>query len=562
MAFSFAWVDGGDAFVDRVDEDVFAFELSHLEGEFATLNVEIRNPRVGLLKPGRKRWCWLGKDGVALFHGRLVGIPINIREEVVTLNFVARPSDFDARKKAVAAGMRVFPYYDPLWIAGEMREDPDVVLEARPMLWHTDRVTHVVTATDLNAGEDGTVDLGGEIFFDGISIAYKGPPARKVLIEATCQWTQVASGTIDISKDIARLFGDKKVKSLTSQGLMEDWPKEGDAIGAGWSFGPCRCEANVPAFGIQYYTTKTITGQYIKWPAITLVQSTSVKYEVERTLIETITFEVTTDTQEILSDASDEETITIALQTEDVDQPIDPGGLAPIRDVRRRSFFPTDRGRQSISYLVALARAQLLSRARAVEITVETSLDHGLGLSCRKNVSIADPRLPGGAAIGKVAGYTLYLNGDTGQSGTRIVMSCTIGKGGSVAPAVGDPVWAEGYVALGYQKTDGGQIGFVTSDVVYAPPSVVTDGYDGTDFFNMAPETVIETLSLYNDFDDQWQVVNLDWGSVTAAAAALARTPTQIDLTLKPLKGGPFQTDYRLTVQPLAVLKTIDLEAP
>jgi hypothetical protein len=102
----------------------------------------------------------------------------------------------------------------------------------------------------------------------------------------------------------------------------------------------------------------------------------------------------------------------------------------------------------------------------------------------------------------------------------------------------------------------------VTSDVVYAPPSVVTDGYDGTDFFNMAPETVIETLSLYNDFDDQWQVVNLDWGSVTAAAAALARTPTQIDLTLKPLKGGPFQTDYRLTVQPLAVLKTIDLEAP
>ena len=117
-------------------------------------------------------------------------------------------------------------------------------------------------------------------------------------------------------------------------------------------------------------------------------------------------------------------------------------------------------------------------------------------------------------------------------------------------------------MAPGYQKTDGGQIGFVTSDVVYTPPAIVTDGYDGTDFFNMAPETVIETLSLYNDFDDQWQVVNLDWGSVTAASAALSRTPTQIDLTLKPLKGGPFQTDYRLTVQPVAVSKTIDLEAP
>ena len=49
---------------------------------------------------------------------------------------------------------------------------------------------------------------------------------------------------------------------------------------------------------------------------------------------------------------------------------------------------------------------------------------------------------------------------------------------------------------------------------------------------------------------------------MTAASAALARTPSQIDLTLRPLKGGPFKTDYRLTVQPVAVSKTIDLEAP
>ena len=49
-------------------------------------------------------------------------------------------------------------------------------------------------------------------------------------------------------------------------------------------------------------------------------------------------------------------------------------------------------------------------------------------------------------------------------------------------------------MAPGYQKTDGGQIGFVTSDVIYTPPATVTDGYDGTDFFNMAPETVIEDL--------------------------------------------------------------------
>ena len=57
MAFSFAWVDEGEPFVASNDEDVFAFDLSHLEGEFATLTVELKNPRVGLLASGRKRWC-------------------------------------------------------------------------------------------------------------------------------------------------------------------------------------------------------------------------------------------------------------------------------------------------------------------------------------------------------------------------------------------------------------------------------------------------------------------------------------------------------------------------
>ena len=128
-------------------------------------------------------------------------------------------------------------------------------------------------------------------------------------------------------------------------------------------------------------------------------------------------------------------------------------------------------------------------------------------------------------------------------------------------PTAGDPVWAEGYVAPGYQKTDGGQIGFVTGDVVYSPPAIVADGYDGADFSNMAPETVIETLSLYNDFGDQWQVVNLD-GLLLRPRQRWHGPLTQIDLTLKPLKGGPFQTDYRITVQPVAVSKTIDLEAP
>ena len=99
---------------------------------------------------GRKVWGWLswdnGSEIVPLFFGRLVAVPDDIHLEVVTLNFTARPADYETRKAAVADTMREPPFYDPVWIAEDKRDDPDVVLEARSELWNVDRVTHVLTS--------------------------------------------------------------------------------------------------------------------------------------------------------------------------------------------------------------------------------------------------------------------------------------------------------------------------------------------------------------------------------------------------------------------------------
>ena len=133
------------------------------EGEFANLTVEIRNPRIGLLSPGRKRWAWLswnnGSEVIPLFFGRLVGVPGNLQQEIVTLQFTARPADYDARKQSLAETLKVAPYYDPVWIAADKRDDPDVVLEARSQIWHIDRVSHAVTVSDLLVGEDGLLEF-------------------------------------------------------------------------------------------------------------------------------------------------------------------------------------------------------------------------------------------------------------------------------------------------------------------------------------------------------------------------------------------------------------------
>ena len=63
---------------------------------------------------------------------------------------------------------------------------------------------------------------------------------------------------------------------------------------------------------------------------------------------------------------------SLTLQSADLGEPID--GELPIGDVRRRSYFPTERGLRSLEYLIALARAHLLMRSRAVEIEFDCRL--------------------------------------------------------------------------------------------------------------------------------------------------------------------------------------------
>src|ERR1700739_3888873 len=119
LPFFFAWVDETDtafgAAFERVDEDIFSLEIKGEEGQVPTLDITIRNPRVGLLSPGRKVWAWLARqprDGsgvVPLFFGVLVGVPANLFAELITLQFIARPPDYIARKQAAAVALKIRP---------------------------------------------------------------------------------------------------------------------------------------------------------------------------------------------------------------------------------------------------------------------------------------------------------------------------------------------------------------------------------------------------------------------------------------------------------------------
>jgi hypothetical protein len=213
--FYFAWVDASETAFEptvhaREDEAIFGFTVEQAEGEFASLSLEIRNPRIGLLAPARKVWGWLSWDNgtniVPLFYGRLVAIPNDIHQEVVTLEFTARPADYSQRKAYLAETMREVPFYDPVFIDPNKRADPDVVLEARSELWDIDRITHEVTTSDILVGEDGNEDfLESEVPYDTVSVRLNQPPLRSVSVDGSVPWTNAGSGSFYV-KDRAHFL--------------------------------------------------------------------------------------------------------------------------------------------------------------------------------------------------------------------------------------------------------------------------------------------------------------------------------------------------------------------
>ncbi len=568
--FYFAWVDPTDtAFnpaFEREDEDVFSFDLSQEEGDFAVLSVTIRNPRIGLLNASRKLWAWFAVDGssetVPLFFGRLVGIPDNVFAELVTLQFIARPANYYAAKEAHAQILRVLPWYDPIFIDQAKRTDPDTVLEARSERWHTDRVTHAVTTSDVLDGEDGLITFSaGEILAGSMSLNLSSVPVCRVQVTAEFNWKQRAFGT-------QSLFSNKRIETFGD--LFAAWPQEGTGIGGEWSVhqtsikkltkyerfryafnytappnnddiapGSSRTtttSANISHTGIKPVPPGSIvfdaevsarndfkadkkgrvtsTSFSMNWQKDIIVKSAYIvsltaAYNVERNFNETLSFEVTSDLQAVVTLPEDDEVKSIEMRSSSLSEvyPPDPNTADdvtnpdfPIGDTRRRSYINTERGHASIGYLLLMSRAIIRSNARAVTIEFNTSsVTKWADVTLRKNAQVFDDRLPGGQAVGKITAYRFSLDGNSGLFSRSITIGCAVGNGGAYVPVTGTPSYAhDDYVESDFQEYAGAQslVDDDLDDILYTLPTFAPQD-DGIDF--LADQIQITDAAVEND---------------------------------------------------------------
>lgn len=601
--FYFAWVDPDEEFDPdvhlRFDERVLSIEIDHAEGSLPSLTIALKNPKVGLLTAGRNVWCWLAWDNGTtiepIFHGRLIGIPSDLHKEAVTLDFTARPADLVEQKLALATLLRELPYHDPLWVDAE-DTNPDIVLEARSALFHSGRVDHTVTISDILQGEDGTITVDDHIYAS-LKVSYGQTPLREVAMTANLKWLQKGTGEIDLTTMLWEKFRDAGspfrwplIGSFTSDGILADWPQPLDDIDGGWSVSP-NMTVEGADYNVRYNYQKVWVDQtdntqdswrfsspfdvrppvlyhlgWVTWTAtfqvLPILQHFVCQWDAERDRSETVKFTLQADVQPILVDPEGSDREEIEISSDFVDKPIDPGGIMPIGDLRRNCYFPTDRGQLSLQYLLLLARAKLRYRSRA--ITMSFRIKGWLvatGLSCRKSVLLVDDRLPGGQALGKITSYKMVANKSM-YADITIECACGYGVALPISPG-GDDVYADAY-AVGYTATEGSSVTVLDGELAYDAIDVGVVDDDGVDLFNITPETAVVSLTVTNGPTVQQGVIDEECAKIGAPPdpiEALRNAITKVDLELVPVEGGAFHTDYEVVTEKLVIPKMVDLEA-
>lgn len=600
--FYFAYIDAPEPFSAEThlveDEAIIALTIAQDEGDFASLEIDVKNPGEGLLAPGRMQWCWLswdsGSEIIPLFTGRLVGVPEQIDGEAVRLLFRARPDDFADLKAALADSLKVLPYWDRVWIAGNL-DDLDAVLKAYGARWHIDRTALTLSISDELEGEDGTIEIdAGDHIYENTELSFAEKPKRKVKFSGTLTWAQTGAGTIDLTERISKLFREQKsiyhaphrlgiITTLTGEGLKGDWPTGGTTFGGGWTvnndttianadkrfYAPYTYDVKYQGFApdwessvesITRYFLEARTDYIVKFPVTALKEQTLFDWDADKKRTEILEFTISADIQPLDTGEDDADTsLDITISAADTVTEPDSLGAMPIVDVRRNQYLTTDRGADSVRYALLLCRAALRLAARSCEVKTRVPWSLGVNATLRKNLLLTDRRLPGGAVLGKITGYQMHVSVAEGAY-VDITAGCAIGHNGSVAAVEGNGVYAApGYMAQGYQQMEGATLVVpgLETELAYQTLADFEIDDDGVDLLTLDETNAVQSIDLTGGLSDQIDSVSSAFDPV----AALKEYPSRVCLQLAPVAGVSFETTFTPTIEPLPIPQGIDLEA-
>lgn len=480
---TFAIVEPGEVFDPaihlREDLTVLSCDLEHsTEGGYARLALEIVNFRVPL--PGKR--LLFAVDGVLQFDGTITTARGQVGR-VVDIEAIAEPSDAEAQKSAAAEALKVAPGYDELTVREEDRGDLAEILAgySRSLSWG--RTSHQLSVVDIY---EGSSHIEIEPIEGSLSQSMSKPPSE-IRINAVANWRQLKNDLHDVG---GALFG---LKTMTPEGLIEEWPEPGDTLGTGFIVTEASIEPATDFTGQvkreEVSSEQSLTGGYnidpsfaaygfeLRRAALTELSPTlRVRhiYELRRkeTMSATVPLslqpgvvygqaeDLTVNLQELTEPANHPEWEprtfylanarvirqdsiyrAISDHTSGADFESEKWGLVAessyIASRRYASFFKSARGQAVAEHMLERARARARHVSRCIELTCDCAHPDLALLGENTTATITSPGLIGGSATGKVVEYVVRWGG--GRRDARITIACAPGTGIADDMALGAP---------------------------------------------------------------------------------------------------------------------------
>lgn len=423
MTAYFSWGRAGEIYDPQIharcDLDILKLTIDHREGEAALAEVVVG---AVTLPPLNQRHVFISHDQTLIFAGRLVGLPLKIANNLISLEFTAEPLDAVAQLQSLAPDLQKSPYWDPLFVDPLDQDNPSEWLEALSALYAWDRVTGKVCISDLFQGRH-TLNLTPLFFADSLTVTLAETPLSHISVHLTAEWIQEAEGEVSLGSKIASAFSGGMINTLTPRALQATWPQEGRKIGRSgyWVAESSLTPVTPPKTGmLDIYPTVTpdfIMGEGTArssrsgrlrrfWMSARLILGW--RYRQKRR--EVVSFTLGQRTQ--LDGTIRPLTRTLNLNLQQLNLPRSAG-----------TFFLGFRGRQAIEHALERARAHLAASARCLEVEVMLPFEKGFPLSLDHTVEINDDRIPGGQVVGKAVAYRLYQDGRQAYAWVRVAAS-------------------------------------------------------------------------------------------------------------------------------------------
>lgn len=422
MMTSFAWRREDEGFDPErhqgCDLDILELTIDHREGEVALATVVVSHLT---LPSWERRHVYISVEGRLLFSGRLVGLPVKISKDLISLELTSEPLDAALQLQKLAPSLKQSPFWDEAFVDTHEQDNPAEWLEARSALFAWDRSTGAVCISDLFQGRH-TLDLTNVFFHNSLRVSLAETPLSRISVNLSVEWVQQGSGEVSLGAKIAAAFPGGMINTLTPQSLQETWPKEGQKFGKSgfWVVKSDLKEVTPSKTGIlDIYPT--LTPEFLTWDETnqapkkqrcrrSWMQGTLVlgwQYRQKRK--ETVRFTLEQMTQLDGTIRPLARTLNLRLQEVDI-----PG---------ESTFFLTHRGRQAVEHALEIGRAHLAASARCLEVEVTMPYEAGFELSMDLSVRLVDPRIPGGEVLGKVVAYQLRQDGMTAEAWVRLAAS-------------------------------------------------------------------------------------------------------------------------------------------